>query len=135
MALPINSILADGIVIRKEPKRNGVRIVMDGEVIWDFPREFANDPVPNGAWGHTIGDSQIYGYHIRDLYRFLKRYMDTPRAQLDDFEGDYCGLRDLLLSADKRRGRHINGILAFSTDSAKARKVFDYRVRKKKHAP
>ena len=120
--------------MRKEPKRQGVRITMDGEVIWDFPYEFYSDEAPTNSWGNTISDTIFYGRHVVDLYRFLKRYMDTPRDQLDEFVGDYCGLRDLLLAADKRRGRHINGILAFTTNSAKARKVFHNRFGRKDRA-
>ncbi|PZR45249.1 MAG: hypothetical protein DI537_60920 [Stutzerimonas stutzeri] len=104
---------------------------MGDEVVWDWPRDFIDDPNESDSWGHTVGDTTWHNFHLKNLHSFLRLYIDTPRADLDDFSKEYCGLRDLLRAADKRRGRHANAILMFSTDSARARKVIHYRYGRK----
>ncbi len=135
-SIPVNNILADGFEFRRERKRHGFQIWMDGELIWDFPHEFADAPTDKNRTnsGIDVWQSTWHNFHLRSLHRFLRLYVDTPRDKLDEITDDYLGLRDLLLAADKRRGRHSAAILMFTTDSAKARKIIHHRFGRKDRA-
>jgi hypothetical protein len=127
----VQNILADGIVFRKDRKRVGFQIVAGEQVIWDFPREFADTPDPTGD-GRTYGDTRYHNWYLRDLYDFLKLYMATPRSELDQIKADFAGLRDVLLASDKRLGRHSGAILMFATNSRKAREIIYFRFGSKR---
>jgi hypothetical protein len=125
--IPLNNILAPGFKFRWERKRNGVQLLLEGKPIWDFPYGFMEENYE----GVPLKYDMLWNRPIVALYRFLRLYYDTPRDKLEDIQEDFFQLRDILLAADKRRGRFSNNVLAFRTNSGVARQIIHYRFGRK----
>ena len=74
-------------------------LTLGREVIWDYPRDAAN----RSLYPHVTD--------ISDISRLIRRYIDTPLAQLLNAANDPWGLGEVLLAADRRVGKRTRDTL------------------------
>lgn len=124
--LPIDKILCEGITFKRVNHRQKWQFLIDGEVLFTWPNSFASE---------VQYFTYEYDYRLRLLYAILKRYLDTPRNQLLDFDPGYCNFGDILRASDKRISPNRMTKLLFTTNCPHTRRIISYRLSKRnKHA-
>lgn len=116
----IEALFADGLDLRLHttaytiPGRNPVKLprhwaTLNGEVIWDFPRDYLPQNAPDGVTAVPYPLSPYWkGLGNRsDVGAVLQAYLDCPRDELLTrvIAEDHHDLGDLLRAADRRLGR------------------------------
>jgi hypothetical protein len=96
----------------------GYWITLGGEIIWDYPKDFA-------------GAKRKYPYvtDIAAISELLREYIDTPVEAIlqKRFEKDLWGLIAILKAADRRLGREKLALAFGDDESEAARRVLAYR--------
>lgn len=109
-----------------EIKLRFFQIKLDGEIIWEFPKD-----------SKITHETFLYGYieidgnwkHFEDYpVDSIVKYIDLPKEQLLDYE-DKAGISDILKVCDKRIGYNRLKELKLSPI---ANKIFDVRFGNKK---
>lgn len=92
-------------------------ITLDGEIIFDYPKQYEN----RDGYPYVNGASDISG--------IIREYIDTPVNEIFDRapDGDFGELTEILKAADRRIGRRRLEELLIKTDSAAAKKVIAAR--------
>lgn len=105
-------------------------ITLGGDVIWDYPGQFA---LPGG--GTRRADGQFvrgypYSTDISEISNLIRNYIDTPPEELltRHFETDHWGLVNVLRAADRRIGRRHWPVMKKKTRNLAARKVLAARL-------
>ncbi|MCG8565709.1 MAG: hypothetical protein MI747_11580 [Desulfobacterales bacterium] len=102
-------------------------ITLDKEIIWDYPRDFMDQP-PSA----TRKDPRNYPHEndISDISALFREYIDTPKSKLLDknFENDHWGLMDILRAADRRFGARRLRTLKEKLKSRAALKIINRRL-------
>jgi hypothetical protein len=97
-------------------------ITLDGEIIWDYPRDFLD----------TL-DQFPYFNAIQSISDVIRYYLDTPIKDLTtkNFEIDAWGLTDIFLVCDKRVGvRHLTKVIP---KNSMIQKIIDARRNHRKN--
>jgi hypothetical protein len=102
-------------------------ITLDGETIWDYPKDFIEITHPLRA------KPEYYPYQtdVPEISELIREYIDTPKAELlsKQFENDHWGLVNILRAADRRIGLRRLPDLRKKTRNQAARKVIEARLR------
>lgn len=100
-------------------------ITLNGEIIWDYPKQFVNVPTRNGI---VIG--YPHNTDISAISELIREYIDTPRDDLlsKHFENDYWGLINILRAADRRIGQRRLDVLRRKTHNRAALKILAIRI-------
>jgi hypothetical protein len=93
-------------------------ITLDREIIWDIPKDFP-DERRKGTYNNVASK----------ITTILKDYLATSRNELlrKKFTDDHWGLTDILLAADRRRGKRSMNALSKRTLQSPAEKVLKLR--------
>lgn len=102
-------------------------ITLDGETIWDYPRDFIDAPHPL----RTNPEDYPYLTDVSAISELIREYIDTPKDELLDraFDDDHWGLVNILRAADRRVGLRRLPDLKTKTEDEAVRKVVDARTR------
>jgi hypothetical protein len=102
-------------------------ITLDKETIFDFPKQFVHQPLPDSCL--TIKNVYPYGFGVSDISELIREYINSPKDGLLEkhFESDIWRLTDILKAADKRIGKDRLTLLHESTKSKAVNAVIEKR--------
>ena len=106
-------------------------ITLNGEIIFDYPRQFVND---KGELKNLSPDARVqrypYANDVSAISDLLRAYIDTPAEEImtRHFAEDYWGLANILRAADKRIGARRLDTLRRRKGNLAAQKVIAARM-------
>lgn len=97
-------------------------ITCQGEVIFDYPKNFRNT---------SVSEYYPYDTDISTISDLIREYIDTPKEELltKEFPRDDWGLIDILRSADRRVGFRRLEEIQKTTQREEVRKVIRHRLK------
>ena len=125
-------------------------ITLDGEIIFDYPKQFVDSAVSGSDVKRLNGNKAYYPYagsvvknlsgkkayypyqtDISDISALIRAYIDTPKDEVfsKHFENDDWGLANILKAADKRVGKRRLALLKRRTDNKAANKIIERRLK------
>lgn len=101
-------------------------ITLNGEIIWDYPKDFIDKPHP----AREKPAHFPYSTDIPDISAIIREYVDTPKDLLlsKEFQNDHWGLVNILRAADKRIGLRRLPTLRKKTGNKAAHKIIEARL-------
>ena len=103
-------------------------ITIDGEIIWDYPKDFIKQTNPdreNPDWYPYVTD-------IPSISDLIREYIDTPKKEIleKEFRTDHWGLINILRAGDKRVGdRRLSTLKNIANSSVIEKMIAARRVR------
>ncbi len=108
-------------------------IMLDKEIIFDYPKQFLSQPIPLEIKRQYLLDNakssvkECYPHYteVSDISDLFREYIDTPVDLLltKKFKNDRWGLTDILKASDRRIGlRRLNNLLE-SINNVAAKKI------------